>query len=116
MKFLNIQNSALMVSVSALSFLMITGCVSNKSSIQPETKLEEGKYVGIVTNEFVQRGCSWIITYNDGSEDKYLIPVQLEEEYKNNGQKIEFSFHLSRINQGDCQLGKPAVLESIEVR
>lgn len=46
MKFFNIQNSALMVFVSALSFLLVTGCATNKSSIKPEAKLEDGKYMG----------------------------------------------------------------------
>ena len=116
MKFLNVQNSALMVSVSALFFLLVIGCASNKTSIKLKPESEVENYAGVITNEFGQQGCSWLIKYTDGSEDKYLIPVQLEEEYKKNGQKIEFSFHLSRINQGDCQFGQTAVLEGIKIR
>jgi hypothetical protein len=116
MKLLNIQNSALMIFISALFFLLAMGCASNKPSVKPEAELKEGKYVGVVTNEFVLKGCSWLIKYNDGTDYKYLIPVQLEEQFKKNGLEIELSFHLSRISQGKCQIGQPAVLESIEKR
>lgn len=116
MKFIQTQKSALVVYISALSFLLMLGCASNKASVQPEVKLQEGKYLGTVTNQFSQKGCNWLVKYNDGGEHKYLIPVQLEGRYKKNGLKIEFGFYLSRIKQGNCQMGQPAVLENIEPR
>ena len=113
MRFFNLSFSALMVIVSALCFLLQLGCTASKPTTKLKPELEEGEYIGTVTNQFEQQGCEWLIQFNDGVEDKYLIPVQLEEEFKKNGLKVVFSFHYSRISQGDCQMGQPAVLEEI---
>ena len=106
--------SALMVIVSALCFLLLLGCKARKPTTKLEPELEKGKYIGTVTNQFEQQGCEWLIQFNDGVEDKYLIPIQLEHDFKKNGMKVVFSFHYSRISQGNCQMGQPAVLEEIK--
>lgn len=113
MKLLNLNFSALMGTISALCFLLLLGCTASKPTTNIEPELEEGKYIGLVTNQFEQDGCEWLIQFNDGAEDKYLIPVYLEEDFKKNGLKVVFSFHYSRISQDNCQMGQPAVLEEI---
>ena len=114
MRFFNLSFSALMVIVSALFFLLLLGCTASKPTTKLQPELEEGKYIGLVTNQFEQQGCEWLIQFNDGVEDKYLIPIQLEQDFKKNGLKVVFSFHYSRISQGNCQMGQPAVLEEIK--
>lgn len=109
-------SSALVILIGALFISSHYGCVMKKPSVKLDNESEEDEYVGIITNEFEKDGCPWLIVYNDGVEDKYLIPVQLDDAFKKNGLKVEFEFHYSRIAQGDCQMGQPAVLEEIEVR
>lgn len=114
MRFFNLSFSALMVIVSALCLLLLLGCRVSKPTTKLKPELEEGEYIGTVTNQFEQQGCEWLIQFNDGVEDKYLIPIQLEQDFKKNGLKVVFSFHYSRISQGNCQMGQPAVLEDIK--
>ncbi|MCB9205652.1 MAG: hypothetical protein H6603_11790 [Flavobacteriales bacterium] len=116
MKFLSLNSSALVVSISALFFLVAVGCASRIPSVSSEVGLEQDEYAGSITNEFETDGCPWLIQYNDGHEDRYLIPVQLDQEFKKNGLKVQFRFHYSRILQADCQMGQPAVLEQIKAK
>ena len=108
--------SALMIFMGALLISAQLGCMMRKPSIKLDNESEEDEYVGIITNEFEKDGCPWLIVYNDGVEDKYLIPVQLDDAYKKNGLEVRFAFHYSRIMQQDCQMGQPVVLEDIEIK
>jgi hypothetical protein len=112
MKLVKVKISALVVFASALLVLFVSSCATNKPSVSQESELDKGKTLGVVTNEFEKDGCLWLIKL-EGQNDTYLIPVQLEDKFKKNGLKVEFAFHYSRISQGACQIGQPAVLEDI---
>ncbi|MCF8460337.1 MAG: hypothetical protein K9G46_06410 [Flavobacteriales bacterium] len=112
----NSRSSAFIFGIGALFLFVLAACNTNKPVSVSEAVLLEGRYLGYITTEFAADGCPFILTYTDGSEEKYLIPVQLEEQYQRNGLQLEFGFHYSRIMQGDCQKGQPAVLEAVEVR
>ncbi len=109
-------SSAFILGIGALFLFALTLCNSTKPVPTSEAVLAEGRYLGHITTAFADEGCPFILTYTDGSEEKYLIPVQLEEQYQQNGLQMEFGFHYSRIMQDDCQKGQPAVLEAVEVR
>ncbi len=109
-------SSAFILGIGALFLFVLAACNSTKPVPTSEAVLLEGRYLGHITTEFAADGCPFILTYTDGSEEKYLIPVQLEEQYQRNGLQLEFGFHYSRIKQGDCQKGQPAVLEAVVVR
>ncbi len=116
MRLMNDLRSVLVIFISTLFLFPMGGCVSTKTSGTPKVELEEGRYIGVVTSEYAKDGCAWLIRFRDGEEEKFLIPVQLSEECKKHGQEIEFGYHLSRISQGECQLGQPALLEQPELR
>ena len=116
MTVLSTKRSALLFFMGALFLFGLPACAPTKPSVQADAKSEQTKLQGVVTNEFAKDGCPWLVTYQDGTEEKYLIPVQLEERFKKNGLKLAFTFHYSRIMQADCQMGQPAVLEEIEVK
>lgn len=109
--------SAFAAIASALFVFMLMACAPTKTSIslEKEREREEANYSGEVTTDFAKDGCPVLIQYKDSEELKYLIPVQLDEQFKKHGLKISFSFHYSRIMQGECQMGQPAVLEDIKV-
>ncbi len=109
MRFLNLRSSALMVSMSALFVLLEIGCVSKKV---PATgsPTNEPYTNGVVTNAFQAEACPWLIRLEDGS---HLIPVELADRFKEDGLQVQFTFHYSRVNQGACQEGRPAVIETI---
>ncbi|MCF8464617.1 MAG: hypothetical protein K9G41_07245 [Flavobacteriales bacterium] len=109
-------SSAFILGIGALFLFLLAACNSTKPVPTLEAVLAEGRYLGHITTEFAAEGCPFILKYMDGGEEKYLIPVQLEEQYQLNGLQLEFGFHFSRIMQGDCQKGQPAVLEMVEVR
>ena len=110
----NRKYSAPLFSIGALFFLSLEACVCHKPPMLPTDSSDDSFTHGVVTNEFEKDGCAWLIQFNDGVEGKYLIPVQLEDEFKKNGLKIAFTFHYSRISQGVCQMGQPVVLEEIK--
>jgi len=116
MRLTNDLRSVLVIFISTLFLFPMGGCVSTKTSETPKVELEEGRYIGVVTSEYAKDGCAWLIRFHEGEEEKLLIPVQFPEEFKKDGQQIEFSYHLSRISQGECQQGQPAVLEEPKLR
>ncbi|MCF8277795.1 MAG: hypothetical protein K9J17_13760 [Flavobacteriales bacterium] len=108
-------NSALALVASALFLFALVGCVPTKPSVSLSGESDEEGYFGEVTTKFAKDGCPILIQYKEGTELKYLIPVQLDEQFKKNGLKVNFTFHYSRIAQGECQIGQPAVLEEIKL-
>jgi hypothetical protein len=57
-----------------------------------------------------------LVKYEYLGQDKYLVPVQLLDQFKKSNSEIEFSFRLSRISQAECKMGQPALLEGVELR
>lgn len=106
--------SAFTLALAALLFFDLVSCVSPKSNVTVQQQVDEGFFVGHITSELSKEGCPYLLQYKEGKEDKFLIPVQLEDKFKQNGLKVKFKFHYSRIKQGECQMGQPAVLEFIE--
>lgn len=87
-----------------------------KSNNVAELKQNDLANSAFVTGEVTMReGCSLAIRVIDGAEEKKYYPINLSEEYKKEGMKIHFLFHLSRAMQpAGCKVDAVIVIDEIE--
>ena len=89
--------------VSGLFFVwMLIGCslTKEKTTNSTSVKLEKADdvHASFVTGKVINRigeGCSYI-QVQEGATLKKYYPINLSDEYKKDGLKIHFLFHLSR--------------------
>jgi hypothetical protein len=106
-----------------LVFLLIVALVLSSSSCQqvvesnPE-KEEVSETTGtlaVVTTEFSDEGCPFLLEIEENGKKVLLMPIELDEEFKKDGLRVSIEFHFSRIMQSECQKGRPIVLDSINL-
>lgn len=104
------------VFISLFFGLISASCreVAEKSSLE-EISLE-GAIEGTVTMKFSEDGCDVLISTIEGLKNVYFIPVELDPKFKVEGMEVLFTSHPSRINQGNCLMGSPIVIDSIVAR
>ncbi len=111
------MNRTLFVTLTACALL--AACGSNKTSVDSTAAVEQqeannGFSTGRVTTAFAGDGCPVLIRV-DHADNLYLIPIALDEKYKQNGLQLTFKYRPSRASSGDCRKGSPAVIEEVSV-
>lgn len=71
---------------------------------------------GVVTMIHAEEGCELLISVMEYGVEIFYIPVALDDKFKVEGTKINFTHYDSRMNQGRCTLGHPIVIDSIQMR
>lgn len=69
----------------------------------------------IVTTKFVDEGCEALLEIQENGEKIMLLPIEFDEMYKIHGLQLLITFHSSRIMQSTCQIGRPIVIEKIQL-
>lgn len=105
--------------LTLLSATLIMACGANKTSVDSPAAIEQqeannGFSTGRVTMAFASDGCPLLIRV-DHSDNLYLIPIGLEEKYKQNGLQLTFKYRPSRASSGECRKGNPAVIEEVSI-
>ncbi len=105
----------LLVTITA----MLAACGAKKTSVDSAAAIEQqeannGFSTGRITNAFASDGCPWLIRV-DHADNLYLIPIALEEKYKQNGLQLTFKYRPSRASSGECRKGSPAVIEEVSI-
>ena len=98
---------------------LLWACGSNKTNVDSTAAIEQqeagnGFSTGRVTNAFAGDGCPWLIRV-DHADNLYLIPIALEEKYKQDGLQLTFKYRPSRASSGECRKGSPAVIEEVSI-
>lgn len=98
---------------------LLWACGSNKTNVDSTAAIEQqeagnGFSTGRVTRAFEGDGCPVLIRV-DHSDNLYLIPIGLDEKYKQNGLQLTFKYRPSRASSGDCRKGNPAVIEEVSI-
>ena len=98
---------------------LLANCGAKKSSVDNATVVEQmeannGFSTGRVTRAFEGDGCPVLIRV-DHSDNLYLIPIGLDEKYKQNGLQLTFKYRPSKASSGDCRKGSPAVIEEVSI-
>ena len=98
---------------------LLANCGAKKSSVDNATVVERmeannGFSTGRVTRAFEGDGCPVLIRV-DHSDNLYLIPIGLDDKYKQNGLQLTFKYRPSKASSGDCRKGSPAVIEEVTI-
>jgi hypothetical protein len=98
---------------------LLCACGSNKTSVDSSAAVEQqeannGFSTGRVTTAFAGDGCPVLIRV-DHADNLYLIPIALDDKYKQNGLQLTFKYRPSKASSGDCRKGSPAVIEEVSV-
>ncbi|HMQ75073.1 MAG TPA: hypothetical protein PKE21_00030 [Flavobacteriales bacterium] len=97
--------------------VLLCGCAGGKSAPSGgAAPPPPGHTLGTVTLAHAAEGCPVLIALDPPGELGHLMPVGLDERYRQEGQKLSFTYTLSRIHSGGCNTGTPAVLDSIALR
>lgn len=101
---------------SGLLFLMLSASCGETKEVLPEEKggKEITGVIATVTTDYAAEGCKVLLEIEENGEMVLLWPIELEDKYKVDGKKVEIVFHSSRIAQGECQTGRPVVIETIK--
>ncbi len=107
----------LLVTVAACA--LFYACGAKKTSLDnsaavAQQEANNGFNTGRVTTAFAGDGCPLLIRV-DRADNLYLIPIGLDEKYKQNGLQLTFKYRPSRASSGDCRKGSPAVIEEVSV-
>jgi hypothetical protein len=114
-KWINRCSNSQVIFIFVIAPFALSGCTVTKNDNKFKLELDV-RHVGIITSEYANDGCPWLVKYEYLGQDKYLVPVQLLDQFKKSNSEIEFSFRLSRISQAECKMGQPALLEGVELR
>lgn len=103
------------ITVLFLAWILLFSCEvtpTPKSEKAVERINSDGTLVKI-TNGFSEEGCAWLVQIEEDGKQELLMPINLESKFKVEGQQLRIKFHFSKINQSDCQLGRPIVLDEL---
>ena len=114
---------------------LTTACHRSKDMVEeppPPPPVEETQAMetvpiitGTLSSAHSAEGCAWLVLVDrefshpaNGGEatvPEMLIPIALEEQYLKDGQRLRFTYRLSRAHNGGCTQGTPAILENVTV-
>ena len=91
------------------SFLLSASC---KEGVK-ETVLEDGEVAVVVTTDYAEDGCDFLLKLEIAGEEELYWPIELEDKYKEDGKKLAIKYTASRIKQTYCLRGVPIVIDEI---
>lgn len=102
-----------------LSFGLLISCASSRNHALEEGNLSRPDFKlgfeGVITNDYRDQGCAFLFEFEDDQGVKQIVrPMELTEEFKVDGLKVQLSFRMSRAMNGLCDLAHPVIVESIE--
>ena len=83
---------------------------------EDSSKEEQVQVVGVravVSTEYSVDGCPVLLEIEEDGRKVLLMPVELKEKFKVHGAEVLIEYHLSRIMQSECQIGRPIVVDDI---
>jgi hypothetical protein len=98
------------------------GCSSKKATTETaETIAERTRTAQIIKEGYIQAvvedktksGCGFVIKNINTNE--FLLPNNLEEQYKQEGLKVWLKYRPIRPAQGSCTIGNPTTIEEIKI-
>jgi hypothetical protein len=101
------------------SLLILSACATHKDISTPDHKevvetesTDDVKTVGIV--RITDKGCFCYLEVNEKGVLLKMYPVNLDEKYKKEGTRIQFTYHLSRAMQPEnCFVDKVIAVDDV---
>lgn len=106
--------------------IITTSCNSNKSTtdtaantikttMNQEEMITNGYVFGTIEKSNKEGDCPITIRMGEGKEVYYFDPVNLEENYKKDGQEVYFKFRGLRM-MNRCERANPVQIEEMQVK
>ena len=98
------------------------GCSAKKETIDvADTNAEKERTAQIIKEGYIkaekedktQSGCGFVIKNTISKE--FLLPNNLEDQYKQDGLEVWLKYRPIRPLQGSCSIGNPANIEEIKI-
>ena len=101
--------------LSLLSAVVLMACGPKKElTIEaPPMEITGDAVTGMITSQFAEEGCPWLVQITTRGQEAFLIPIALDEQYLKNGMRLRFTHRPSKASSGQCGKGDPAILENI---
>ena len=102
--------------------LILMGCSAKKEITEAaNTNAEKERTAQIIKEGYIQAviedktksGCGYVIK-NTASKE-FLLPNNLEDQYKQDGLKVWLKCRQIRPAQGSCTIGNPTTIEEIKI-
>lgn len=90
-------------------FLMSSSCEENSEKIAEMN----GGIKATVTTDYVDEGCKILLKATVDGEEKLFLPIELAKEYRVDGKVVLMKYTISRIQQTDCFIAQPIVIDEI---
>lgn len=108
--------------INQVKNILITACFAFVSVVLMSSSCEEkaediaemeGGVKAVVTDKYASDGCAVLLEVKVDGEELLLYPVDLAEEFKENGAILMIKYRPSRIQQTDCLKGQPALIDEV---
>ena len=106
----------------SIILLLISGCSAKKATIETvETIAEKERTAQIIKEGYIlalvedktNSGCGFVI--KNITTEEFLLPNNLDDQYKQDGLKVWLKCRPIRPAQGNCTIGKPTTIEEIKI-
>lgn len=103
-----------------MAISLLVACHGNRAATgtsgSEETTEQMGtRHTGTITTDFAKEGCPVLLMLDGKAEEPMLLPIGLDDRYKDHGMRLSFTWRPSRAPSGSCLKGMPAILEDIRV-
>jgi len=85
---------------------------TNAEKERAEEIIKEG-YIQAAIEDKTTSGCGFVI--KNITTEEYLLPNNLEDQYKKEGLKVWLKYRQIRPAQGSCTIGNPTTIEEIKI-
>jgi len=109
------------ITICSISLIMM-GCSAKKATTEaPDTNAETERIAQIIKEGYIQAvvedktksGCGFVI--KNITTEEFLLPNNLEDQYKQDGLKVWLKYRPIRPAQGSCTIGNPTTIEEIKI-
>ena len=107
------NNSGALLFICCL--MLIFSCSNKVTKGVTSENLKEGYTKGIITSEYAEKGCDFLIKATVKDQELVYSAINLDESLKKNGKEFQFKFRPIRSpRKGDCKTGIYIYIEEFE--
>ena len=110
-----------LITICSISLIMMGCSVKKETAETADTNAKKERVEQIIKEGYIQAavedktksGCGFVI--KNITTGEYLLPNNLENEYKQDGLKVWLKCRPIRPAQGSCTIGNPTTIEEIKI-
>ena len=110
--FITICSISLIV-MSCSAKKVTTEAVDTNAELERTSQIIKEGYIQAVIEDKTKSGCGFVI--KNITTEEFLLPNNLEDQYKQDGLKVWLKCRPIRPAQGSCTIGNPTTIEEIKI-